>query len=607
MNFKGFEKNKIKFEIPILPEITICYNVRGKQEKDYMSGLTEKNIKIKIKAPFYIFNHLKLEYIQNRGIIEKSFTRKNNQFTSTNIEKIIKFIREVINTDIISTSFCSVFTLDKEFQNKETGEREAFINSNKNLWELLGNLSLHTWHRFFNVEILELMVIKKNINLDDELKNFNAPPKKDSNADLTAIIADKSKSIVEKIVFSYCDISKPENNFGIKLIHRTINNSNKKFRNGFCSVCITWTYDNIGLIYLGFFHTFITVRRKIVEKLVNELSNYQGDFQINCSNRHITLLAPPIDAMNSNLFENSASIFTYKPYKKLIDSYIFKKEFKYTHPNKYLIERFIYFILQQRMKENFAFLNSNTRGIILITKISVSKVKNIDEIGSGKIIPKKCLMLYTIQLSPNREELLIELSVEPVSGYYLFRFTEKEAKIYDERKFFNSLINYYKNIDKEIFEYIKNFTYLMRESITMKLKKEVDSSSDEEIEFNKKNPLNKLLSRNQGFLHTYTCFADAELKKHYHKLANQIELFKKDLKNFRENILEDKTRNRYSVDGVLKSIELIKEAGYKILERQNVEELTIIEQAEIERFFFFFADFFNSIMDYKFNDNEKKM
>jgi hypothetical protein len=596
-NFKGIEKNKIKFEIPILPDITICYNVRGKPEKDSMI-LTEKTIKIKIKAPFYIFNHLKLEYIKNRGIIEKSLNKKNNQITTTNIEKIIKFIREVVNTDIISTSFCSVFMDNKEF--KENVEREAFINSNKNLWDMLANLSLHTWHRFFNVEMLELMVIKKNVNIADSVKNFYT--QKDNN-DLTMVVADKSKSIVEKIVYAYCDISKIEQTFGVKLIHKTINYNNKKFKNGFCSMRITWTYDNIGIIYLGFFNTFINVRRKIVEKLSQELLNYQGDFQITCSNRHITLLAPPIDSTQNTLWDSSASIFTYKPYKKLIDSYILKKEFKYTHPNKYLIERFIYFILHQRMKENFAILNTNSKGIILITKISVSKVKNIEEIENNKIISKKCLMLYNIQLSPSKEELIVELSVEPVSGYYLFRFTEKEAKIYDERKFFHSLINYYKNIDKEMFEYIKNFTYLMKESITMKLKKEVESS-DEEIAFNKKN---KQPNKNENFLHAYTCFVDVELKKPYHKLINQIELFKRDLKTFRENILEDKTRNRYSVEGVLKSLELVKEVEYKIFEKTDVTEFTIIEQTVIERFFFFFADLFNSIMDYKFNDNDRKM
>src|SRR4051812_43355216 len=93
LNRKGIEKNKIKFELQILPEIIICYNVRGKHEKD-TNVLTEKTIKIKIKAPFYIFNHLKLEYIKNRGNIEKSLSKKNNQITTTNIEKIIKFIRE---------------------------------------------------------------------------------------------------------------------------------------------------------------------------------------------------------------------------------------------------------------------------------------------------------------------------------------------------------------------------------------------------------------------------------------------------------------------------------------------------------------------------------
>ena len=68
-----------------------------------------------------------------------------------NIEKILKFIKEVMCTDKLLSTFCSVFTIDKEFQNNENQEKENFLNINKPLWELLSNLSLHTWHRFFNV------------------------------------------------------------------------------------------------------------------------------------------------------------------------------------------------------------------------------------------------------------------------------------------------------------------------------------------------------------------------------------------------------------------------------------------------------------------------
>lgn len=652
-NYKGDTKNKIKFEIPVLPDVTICYIAKGKSEKGLTFDNDTKHIRIKIKAPFYIFNHLKLEYIRNRGSIEKSQNCNLNKQGScqvqgqghTNIEKIMKFIKEIICTDKLLSTFCFVFTLDKEFQNKDNGEKEMFISSNKQLWELLSNLSLHTWHRFFNVETLELMVNNTNIILEEEMKNFYYTTNRQ-------IYNTKNKQACEKIIHNFCDITKPEQNFGIKLIHKTINNTNKRFQNGFCMVRIVWMYENVCLVYLAFFQSFINVRRKTVERLVEDLQHGSGNnIQITSSNRHLVFLVPPMpndsltsgnlqtikdtstkenntstkknkNEKESGLFESQcASIFTYRPYKKLIETYIFKKTFKYSNSNKFIMEKFICFLLNQRIKENFTFLNSNTKGIILVTKISVSKVRNVEEIelDNSKIISKRCLMLYIMQLSPNKDELIIELSVEPVSGYYLFKFSEKEAKIFDERNFFISLTNYYKNLDKEIFESVKNFCVLMRETIQAKLAKEpidTDIEVDSNIRKVKKVKSSYKLtnifskrSKKECLYNTYLCFANEELKKNHNKLINNIELFKKDLKEFGENILDDKNpRNKYTVDSIKRSLELMKEAEYKILEKQGGEKvgyITLIEKMVVDRFYSFFYELFNSIMDYKFEDEEK--
>ena len=102
------------------------------------------------------------------------------------------------------------------------------------------------------------------------------------------------------------------------------------------------------------------------------------------------------------------------------------------------MEKFIHALLKQRLSENFSFLNSNAKGIILVTKISVSKVKTSGEIEINKIISKRCLMVYNLQFDSEKDELSVDLSVEPVSGYYLVKFSEKDTKINDERKFFNS-------------------------------------------------------------------------------------------------------------------------------------------------------------------------
>jgi hypothetical protein len=689
-NVNSNDRKKIKFNITLLPEISVCYIVKSKNEKSFSQNNyeNEKSIRIKIVAPFYIFNYLKLEYMKNRATIEKNQnlnSQKKNQTSQisnlTDIEKILKFIKEVMYTDKLLSTFCNAFTIDKEFGHKENGERENFLNNNKSLWDLLGNLSLHTWHRFFNVETLELMVNNKNVNLEEVMKNFYSfeenqkinsnfikTPTSNSNKLATPGLSitispsstssntvgynlTKSKSICEKILFNFCDKTKSE--FGIKLIHKTVNNSNKRFMNGFCLVRIVWIYENVGLVYLAFFQTFIHKRRKIVEELITEFHNYHGDFQIMCSNRHLVFIVPPMQSESSPAFilesgrdkekdkdpnvlvfsqlnklslstpqnnnfynEQAASIFTYRPSKKLIDSYIFKKSFKYTYPNKFIMEKFIYFLLQQRLKENFSFLNSNTKGIILVTKISVSKVKNIDEFEHDKIIFKRCLMLYIMQLSPNKEELQIEFFVEPVSGYYMFKFSDKEAKIFDERNLNNSLTNYYKTIDKEIFESVKNFNYLIRETILNKLNRESNHRSSGDGKYIEKKPV---IKSNNLFSHknikkdtlyiSYLCFANEQLKKNQLNLIDKIESFEKDLKEFYEETSDDTIGNKYGskifTENMKNSLELIKEIEYKILEK-NIEEkeFTYLEKIIVDRFYSFFYDLFNYIMDSKFEDDE---
>lgn len=337
----------------------------------------------------------------------------------------------------------------------------------------------------------------------------------------------KTKNQCEKILFNHCDIKNPENNFGIKLNHRSINNTNKMFMNGFCLVKIVWLYQNVGIIYLAFFQTFINVRRKFVKKITNDFHEYSGDFFVSCGGRHIVLLVSPLknnfinynnnsnskknsynnqsfnmidsfkernsksynDKDEKNLYDflnfQNASIFTYRPYKKLVESYIFKKTYRYHIQNKFIMEKFVHSLLKQRIIEKFNFLNSSPGTIILTTKMSVSKIKNIEEIESNKIISKRCLMIYVLQLNESKDELTIEISVEPVSGYYLFKFSEKDIKIYDERKFCNSLSNYYRTTDKEILETIKNIFNLIGESIYSKLCNEYslyDNFSKKEVQ-----------------------------------------------------------------------------------------------------------------------------
>ena len=62
-----------------------------------------------------------------------------------NIGKILNFIKEVMCSDKLLHNMYNRFIND--FDVKNPNERENFIKSNSNLWEILSNLPLHTWHR----------------------------------------------------------------------------------------------------------------------------------------------------------------------------------------------------------------------------------------------------------------------------------------------------------------------------------------------------------------------------------------------------------------------------------------------------------------------------
>ncbi len=139
--------SRIKFEIPLLPNIIISYIVKDKSvnEKNVTSDdRSEKIIKIKVKAPFYLFNYMKIEYLKNKNYISsQGYTNSNTQ--KKDIMKVINFIREVMCSDKLLSNLCSRF--ENDFDIKNPKERENFINSNNSMWEILSNLSLHTWHR----------------------------------------------------------------------------------------------------------------------------------------------------------------------------------------------------------------------------------------------------------------------------------------------------------------------------------------------------------------------------------------------------------------------------------------------------------------------------
>ena len=293
----------------------------------------------------------------------------------------------------------------------------------------------------------------------------------------------------------------------------------------------------------------------------------------------------------------ASSIFTYRPYKKLIDSYIFKKTYKHITSNKFVMEKFLNFIIKLRIHEDYLHINSCNNRYILVNKISISKVKNINEVD--KIIPKRSLVIYILQLNQTKDELSFELCIEPVSGYYLYKFSETEARIFDEAKFFNSLTNYYKTFDKHIFESIFNFCFLARETIEAKLKK-TSYQNDPKKRFNNSNDI---LFDSDCCLFEKNLLNDikrqVQLKKHYED----------DLKEYLEQLNDDKivtekaikTKQKINEDEIyaklVQSLELVESKEYKIATLTSKNEMSIDLAEDFQSYFF---KFFQFIMDHQF-------
>ena len=155
-NYQKYNENKIKLCIQLLPDIYITYiicnhnnykEIDSKQfDEEYEN---KKQIKIKLKAPFYIINYLKQEYLKNLTYFEKSKTiikADENQDLLLYIEKIIIFIKEMMFSDRLLQIICNAFKNYDELDFKSPKIYD-FIDKNHNLWLSLKKLSISSWYR----------------------------------------------------------------------------------------------------------------------------------------------------------------------------------------------------------------------------------------------------------------------------------------------------------------------------------------------------------------------------------------------------------------------------------------------------------------------------
>jgi len=140
----------------ILNDVFITYVIQGNQgnplneENAFMDNFATKKIKIKIKAPFYVFNNLKLEIIKFRNMFDKM--KMVNTTPNITMLKIYNFIREIVCSDKILAKISDVFKLinnDAPIILAEEDRKKHLINDNKELWSLLNNLSVNIWHRYY--------------------------------------------------------------------------------------------------------------------------------------------------------------------------------------------------------------------------------------------------------------------------------------------------------------------------------------------------------------------------------------------------------------------------------------------------------------------------
>jgi len=262
------------------------------------------------------------------------------------------------------------------------------------------------------------------------------------------------------------------------------------------------------------------------------------------------------------------------------------------------MEKFLDFIIKLRIQEDYLHINSCNNRFILVNKISISKVKNINEVE--KIIPKRSLVIYILQLNQTRDELSFELCIEPVSGYYLYKISDTEARIFDEVKFFNSVTNYYKNFDKHIFESIFNFCFLAKETIEAKLKR---SYLKENETANKK----KFNNKYDILFDSDMCLFDKNVLNDIKRQLQLKKYYEEDLKAFLVQLNDGVTEKGFKAKQkineeeiylkVVQSMELVENREYKIATLNSMNDMYV---DVVEDFHSLFFNFFDFIMDYQF-------
>ena len=306
-------------------------------------------------------------------------------------------------------------------------------------------------------------------------------------------------------ILQFCDDFKDDLNFGIKKISKEENKKNNLAHNGFLLIKFDMSYKNICIVYLGFFHCFLTIRNKYYNKFTEFISSNEkneSDFIMGFSNgKHLTYfltrqnlnetneknnlnsdykkfnrdLKSKVNILYANLkkvedYKNIVNnIFTYNASKKLINDYLKKfpqfYEIKNDTDGSLKIKNIISQLILQRIKEKFRILNWDYNQIIFFTYftdlIANLNLENsfLENISHNPLL-NKIIVLYSIKIKgENFRKLVTKLIFEPNENLYILtnRDNEKNQGINEgkEKNYFLEIIKYYKQEEKEIKKKIK--------------------------------------------------------------------------------------------------------------------------------------------------------
>ena len=470
---------KIKFINYLLPSIMIKYNLT---KLTNTLRCRDFQVDIIIKGEISKITQMKKELYTNKGKSEK-------------VELLLNFIKQIICTDKITLYFSEI-THHINFLEKD------FFSLNENYISKLSSLPVRNWHRYFNVMMCEIFIINNTVEIDKEfIYNFLKSQDDATNRN------EEKKDYLKKKILSFCDDYKEDKNFGIKKISKDENIKDKLAHNGFVLINFDWTYKNLCLVYLGFFHCFLTVRNKYYSKFkefIIKNNDNNNEFIIECNDwKHLTYFLINQKKENNLIINNEYkrfsgslkikvnnlytslkqvedyknivnNVFTYCASEKLIDVYLKKypQFYEITTDQENTLKNILEKLILQRLKEKFRILNWSSKKMIFFSYFNNLIIEDplFNNIKSNPLL-NNIIVLYSIKIEEQKNGKLVvsKLIFEPNENLYLLNNNEANIKSEEEK---NNEINFPKDNSyfKAIMKYFEQDKIRIRKSIKINVK-----------------------------------------------------------------------------------------------------------------------------------------